>query len=45
MKFPYGVYRPGYNVQFSTDTASGIIVGVYVTNHGTDMEELPPMLD
>jgi transposase len=45
MKFPDGGYRPGYNVQFSTDTASGIIVGVDVTNHGTDMEELPPMLD
>jgi transposase len=45
MKFPDGGYRPGYNVQFSTDTASGIIVGVDVTNHGTDMEELPPMLE
>jgi len=45
MKFPDGGYRPGYNVQFSTDTASGIIVGVDVTNHGTDQEELPPMLD
>jgi len=45
MKFADGGYRPGYNVQFSTDTASGVIVGVDVTNHGTDMEELPPMLD
>jgi transposase len=45
MKFPDGGYQPGYNVQFSTDTASGIIVGVDVTNHGTDQEELPPMLD
>jgi transposase len=45
MKFPDGGYRPGYNVQFSTDTASGIIVGVDVTNHGTDQEELPPMLE
>jgi transposase len=45
MKFPDGGYRPGYNIQFSTDTASGIIVGVDVTNHGTDMEELPPMLE
>jgi transposase len=45
MKFPDGGYRPGYNVQFSTDTASGIIVGVDVTNHGTDSEELPPMLE
>jgi transposase len=45
MKFPDGGYRPGYNVQFSTDTESGIIVGVDVTNHGTDQEELPPMLE
>jgi len=45
MKFADGGYRPGYNVQFSTDTASGIIVGVDVTNHGTDSEELPPMLE
>jgi len=45
MKFPDGGYRPGYNVQFSTDTESGIIVGVEVTNHGTDGEELPPMLE
>jgi transposase len=45
MKFPDGGYRPGYNVQFSTDTESGIIVGVDVTNHGTDSEELPPMLE
>jgi transposase len=45
MKFPDGGYRPGYNVQFSTDTASGIIVGVDATSHGTDSEELPPMLE
>jgi transposase len=45
MKFPDGGYRPGYNVQFSTDTESGVIVGVEVTNHGTDSEELPPMLE
>ncbi len=45
MKFPDGGYRPGYNVQFSTDTESGVILGVDVTNHGTDSEALPPMLD
>jgi transposase len=45
MKFADGGYRPGYNVQFSTDTASGIVVGVEVTNHGTDGDELPPMLE
>lgn len=45
MKFPDKSYRPGYNVQFSTDTESGIIVGVDVTNHGNDLGELPPMLE
>jgi transposase len=45
MKFADGGYRPGYNVQFSTDTESGIVVGVEVTSHGTDQEELPPMLE
>jgi transposase len=45
MKFPDGGCRPGYNVQFSTDTKSGVIVGVEVTNAGTDNEQLTPMLD
>jgi hypothetical protein len=45
MKFPDGGFRPGYNVQFATDTESGVIVGVEVTNAGSDGEELPPMLD
>jgi len=45
MKFPDGGYRPGHNVQFSTDVASGVIVGVDATNHGTDQDELTPMLD
>jgi len=45
MKFPDGGYQPGYNVQFATDTASGIIVGVDVVNDGADSEQLPPMLD
>jgi DDE family transposase len=45
MKFADGGFRPGYNVQFATDTATGIIVGVDVTNAGTDNEQMPPMLD
>ena len=36
---------PGFNVQFATDTASGIVVGTDVTNAGTDSEQMPPMLD
>ncbi len=45
MKFPDGGCRPGYNIEFATDTASGVIEGVEVTNAGNDGEELPPMLD
>ena len=43
MKGPDGGFRPSYNAQFSTDTASQIIVGVAVTNDGTDWDQLPPM--
>jgi transposase len=45
MKFADGGYRPGYNVQIATDTESGVIVGVEVTNAGTDNEQLTPMLN
>jgi transposase len=45
MKMPDGGYRPGYNVQFATATVGGAIVGVDVTNEGTDSNELPPMLE
>ena len=45
MKFPDGGYQPGYNVQFATDTESGVIMGVDVTNDGNDGDQLPPMLD
>ena len=45
MQFAHGGYQPGYNVQYATDTASGIIVGVDVTNSGSDAEEFVPMLD
>lgn len=44
MEFSDGGYRPGYNVQYATDVASGIVVGVDVTNHGNDAHQLPPML-
>jgi transposase len=45
MKFSDGGYRPGYNVQFASDTATGLVMGVDVTNEGTDAEQMPPMLD
>ncbi len=45
IKFSDGGCRPGFNVQFATDTATGLVVGVDVTNAGTDSEEMVPMLD
>lgn len=45
MKTPDGGFRPGYNVQFTTDTGSGLIVGVDVTNQGTDAGLMDPMLE
>jgi Transposase DDE domain len=45
IKFSDGGCRPGFNVQFATDTATGLVVGVDVTNAGTDGEEMVPMLD
>lgn len=44
MKMADGGFRPAYNVQFATD-ASGYVVGVDVTNNGTDQPHVVPMLD
>jgi transposase len=45
MKFADGGYRPGVNVQYATDTESGVTVGVDVTNAGNDQGHLSTMLD
>lgn len=45
MKMPDGGFRPAFNVQLATDTKSRIIVGVRVTNIGSDVPQLTPMLD
>ena len=45
MHFSDGGFRLGYNVHFSTATDTGIIVGVDVTNAGTDEDQLPRMLE
>src|SRR5262245_55160692 len=45
MKMADGGYRPAYNVQFSTDTASQVIVGVGVIATGSDMGQITPMLE
>jgi transposase len=45
MKMPDGGFRPAYNVEFATDTASGIVVGVDVVNVGSDSGQLLPMVE
>src|SRR6185436_1865046 len=40
-----GGYRPAYNVQLATETVSRVIVGVQVTNAGTDGGQAEPMLE
>ena len=44
MKMSDGGYRPAFNVQFATTTGTRVIVGVAVTNAGSDFGQLPPML-
>jgi transposase len=43
MKLPGGGYGPGYNIQYAGDVASRAIVGVDVTNAGSDVHESAPM--
>jgi transposase len=45
MKMPDGGTRPGYNVQFASTTDNGIVVGVDVTNSGSDNGQMQPMLE
>lgn len=45
MKMPDGGFRPAYNVEFATDTTSGIVVGVDVVNVGSDSGQLLPMVE
>jgi transposase len=45
MKMADGGYRPAYNVQLATDTATQIISGVDVTNSGGDQGKLAPMVE
>jgi transposase len=44
MKMANGGFNPAYNVQLATDTDSRMIVGVRVTNSGSDSQQLQPML-
>ena len=44
MKMADGGYRPAYNVQFATAADSRVIVGVEVTNAGSDSGQMEPMV-
>jgi len=43
MKMPNGGFNPAYNVQFASDPGSRAIVGVMVSNRGTDAPLSEPM--
>lgn len=45
MKMADGGFRPAYNLQFSTDTQSQIIVGVAVTTTGSDQGQMAPQVE
>jgi hypothetical protein len=45
MKMADGGYRPAYNVEFATDTATQVITGVEVINSGSDRGQLAPMVE
>jgi predicted acylesterase/phospholipase RssA len=45
MKMADGGFRPAYNPQFASDVGSGVIVGVQVTNDGTDFHQMESMLN
>jgi transposase len=45
MKMGDGGFRPAFNVQFATDTASQIISGADATNSGGDQGQMAPMVE
>ena len=45
MKMPDGGFRPAYNFQLAVDTGNWVIVGIDVTNSGSDKSQMPPMID
>ena len=44
MKMADGGFRPAYNGQFCTDTDTQVVVGVALSNEGSDQGEMVPML-
>jgi len=44
MKMADGGFRPSFNVQLAEETGAGLIVGVHVSNEGTDAQQVEPAL-
>lgn len=45
MRMADGGYRPAFNMQFAVDTDTRAIVGVGVTNSGSDAGQITPMIE
>lgn len=45
MKMADGGFRPAFNGQFATDVGTQIIVGVRITDIGSDKAQMEPMID
>jgi transposase len=45
MKMADGGFRPAYNVQYAAATDSQVIVGVDVSTSGSDVGQMPPMVE
>jgi transposase len=45
MKMADGGFRPAYNGQFATDTETQVIIGVDVSNLGSDQGQMVPMME
>ncbi len=45
MKMADGGFRPAYSGQFAVDTKTQVIVGVDVSNSGSDQDKMPPMVE
>ena len=45
MKMADGGFRPAFNAQLATDTESQVVVGVAVTNSGSDQGQMSPMVE
>lgn len=45
MKMADGGFRPAFNVQMASDTKSQVVLGVSVTNEGSDRSQMQPMVE